>query len=70
MGKKQYNVRLEETTGKVIEEVANRREISESEAHRLLLRKGIEYEANIEEIHDRLDEIEEQVGSAPWWRWW
>lgn len=69
MPKKAYSVRLQNDLAEAVEEVAEERGISESDALRRLVQHGVEYETRLSEIDEQLDRIEDEVQKPLWQRW-
>lgn len=62
-------MRLQNDLAEQVEKVADERDISESDALRRLVERGVEYESRLSEMHAQLDRIEKEV-NAPLWRRW
>jgi predicted transcriptional regulator len=69
MAKKAFSVRLQNDLAEQVEKVADERDISESDALRRLVERGVEYEFRLSEMDTQLDRIEKEV-NAPLWRRW
>lgn len=61
------SVRLPADTAAYVEEYAEERGISESDAHRRLLDRGREWEERVGEVAEAVGRIEEEMNEPGWW---
>jgi len=61
MAKKTFSVRLDSAKSLAVEELAEERDISESDALRILIHNGIEYRRTTRHIDKELTEINKKV---------